>query len=160
MGKFRRLGLQDRLAGGESRGLAAHRKLVAFYSDEASVFYVKDGSAMAGKGVTQFGRAVYELNIQTFCANSSQAKGHMERANSTLQDRLVKELRLRGIITREAANTYAPSFIAGFNRRFAMPSASDHNADRGLRDGEDLRQVLAYRYRARSRIRSPCNTTA
>jgi transposase len=125
--------------------LCAHGKPVAFYSDKASVFYVKNRSATAGKGVTQFGRALYELNIETFCANSSQAKGRVERANGTLQDRLVKELRLRGISTRDAANAYAPSFIADFNRRFAKPPASDYNTHRPLRDDEDLRQILAYR---------------
>ena len=69
--------------------------------------------------VTQFGRAPYELNVDTWCANSSQAKGRVERANLTLQDRLVKELRLRNIDTREAANAYAPHFIADFNGRSA-----------------------------------------
>ena len=128
-----------------SKYLAAHGKPVAFYSDKASVFYVKGRSETTGKGVTQFGRALYQLNIEAFCANSSQAKGRVERANLTLQDRLVKELRLRGISTREAANAYAPSFIADFNRRFAKPPASDHNAHRVLREDEDLRQVLAYR---------------
>lgn len=108
--------------------LAAHGKPVAFYSDKASVFYVKDRSGTAGKGVTQFGRALYQLNIEAFCANSSQAKGRVERANLTLQDRLVKELRLRNISTREAANAYAPSFIADFNRRFGKPPRSDHDA--------------------------------
>lgn len=128
-----------------SKYLGAHGKPVAFYSDKANVFYVKDRSATAGKGVTQFGRALYELNIETFCANSSQAKGRVERANLTLQDRLVKELRLRGISTWEAANAYAPSFVADFNRRFARAAASDHNAHRPVRDDEDLRQILAYR---------------
>ncbi|WP_238539575.1 ISNCY family transposase [Burkholderia sp. KJ006] len=128
-----------------SKYLDSHGKPVAFYSDKASVFYVKKRSETAGKGVTQFGRALYELNIETFCANSSQAKGRVERANGTLQDRLVKELRLRGISTREAANAYAPSFIVDFNRRFAKPPASDYNAHRPLRDDEDLRQILAYR---------------
>jgi transposase len=128
-----------------SKYLGTHGKPVAFYSDKASVFYVKDRSATAGKGVTQFGRALYELNIDAFCANTSQAKGRVERANLTLQDRLVKELRLRGISTWEAANAWAPSFVADFNRRFARPPASDHNAHRGLREDEDLRQVLAYR---------------
>jgi transposase len=128
-----------------SKYLGAHGKPVAFYSDKASVFYVKDRSATAGKGVTQFGRALYELNIETFCANSSQAKGRVEWANLTLQDRLVKELRLRGINTWEAANAYAPSFVADFNRRFARAAASDHNAHRPVRDDEDLRQILAYR---------------
>jgi transposase len=125
--------------------LGAHGKPVAFYSDKASVFYVKDRSATAGKGVTQFGRALYELNIDAFCANSSQAKGRVERVNLTLQDRLVKELRLRGISTREAANAYAPSFIADFNRRFGKLPRSGHDAHRVLGASEDLRQILAYR---------------
>ncbi len=60
-------------------------------------------------------------------------------------NRLVKELRLRGISTWEAANAYAPSFVADFNRRFARAAASDHNAHRPVRDDEDLRQILAYR---------------
>jgi transposase len=128
-----------------SQYLVAHGKPVAFYSDKASVFYVKGRSETAGKGVTQFGRALYELNVDAFCANTSQAKGRVERANLTLQDRLVKELRLRGISTQEAANAWAPSFMADFNRRFAKPPASDHNAHRALRADEDLRQILAYR---------------
>ncbi|MDR8728016.1 ISNCY family transposase [Burkholderia pseudomultivorans] len=128
-----------------SKYLDSHGKPVAFYSDKASIFYVKNRSETAGKGVTQFGRALYELNVDAFCANSSQAKGRVERANLTLQDRLVKELRLRGISTREAANAYAPSFIADFNRRFGKPPKSDHDAHRPLRADEDLRQILSYR---------------
>src|SRR5471032_1334545 len=128
-----------------SKYLDVHGKPVAFYSDKASVFYVKRRSETAGKGVTQFGRALYELNIDAFCANSSQAKGRVERANLTLQDRLVKELRLRAISTREAANAYAPSFIAEFNRRFGKPPKSDYDAHRPMRANEDLRQILAYR---------------
>jgi hypothetical protein len=79
--------------------LERHGKPVAFYSDRASVFYVHKREETAGKGVTQFGRAMYELNIDTFCANSSPAKGRVERTHLTLQDRLVKELRLRDIST-------------------------------------------------------------
>ena len=68
-----------------SKYLAAHGKPVAFYSDKFSVFYVKDRASTAGKGVTQFGRALYQLNIEAFCANTRQAKGRIERANLTLQ---------------------------------------------------------------------------
>lgn len=124
--------------------LDAHGKPVALYSDKFSVFYAKNRND-AGDGVTQFGRAVYELNIDSFCANTSQAKGRVERANKTLQDRLVKELRLRGINSKEAANAYAPSFIADFNRRFAKPPRSDHDAHRPLREDEVLQQILAHR---------------
>ncbi len=70
-----------------SKYLRAHGKPMAFRSDKASVFNVKNRSSTAGKGVTQFGRALYELNIDAFCANTSQAKGRVERADLTLQDR-------------------------------------------------------------------------
>ena len=66
---------------------------VAFYSDKHSVFRVGRTEAKGGQGLTQFGRALAELNIEILCANSSQAKGRVERVNRTLQDRLVKDLR-------------------------------------------------------------------
>ncbi len=118
--------------------LARHGKPVAFYSDKASMFYCKGHTATPGKGVTHFGRAMYELNIDTFCANSSSAKGHVERAHLTLQDRLVKELRLRGISTVADANAYAPAFIVACNARFAKPPRSDFDAHRPLRYDENL----------------------
>ena len=74
--------------------LEAHGCPVAFYSDKHTVFRVGRQDAKGGSGMTQFGRALSELNIEILCANSSQAKGRVERANRTLQDRLVKELRL------------------------------------------------------------------
>lgn len=67
-----------------------------FYSDKHTVFRVASQGAKSGHGMTQFGRALNELNIEILCANASQAKGRVERANRTLQDRLVKELRLPG----------------------------------------------------------------
>nr|WP_230946192.1 ISNCY family transposase [Burkholderia cepacia] len=124
--------------------LERHGKPVAFYSDKYSVFR-SPTAGKTGSSVTQFGRAMYELNIDTFCANSSSAKGRVERANLTLQDRLVKEMRLRGISTVADANAYAPSFIADFNRRFAKPPRSDFNAHRPLRDDENLDRVMTWR---------------
>ena len=76
--------------------LERHGKPVAFYSDKASIFRVHGAEARRSGGVTQFGRALSELNIEILCANTPQAKGRVERAHLTLQDRLVKELRLRG----------------------------------------------------------------
>ena len=61
----------------------------AFYSDKHGVFRVNRKDAIGGDGMTQFGRALHALNIDIICANSSQAKGRVERANGTLQDRLV-----------------------------------------------------------------------
>jgi hypothetical protein len=91
------------------------------------VFRVADQSAKSGHGVTQFGRALNALNIEILCANSSQAKGRVERANRTLQDRLVKELRLAGISDREAANAFLPDFTDRYNTKFAkVPRRADN----------------------------------
>src|SRR5271166_4911967 len=72
--------------------LEAWGKPVAFYSDKHGVFRVNHPGALGGDGMTQFGRALHALNIDIICANSSPAKGRAERANTSLQDRLVKEL--------------------------------------------------------------------
>jgi transposase len=116
----------------------------AFYSDRASVFRITRANR-TGDSTTQFGRAMYELNIDTFCANSSSAKGRVERAHLTLQDRLVKELRLRGIDTVAEANAYAPCFMADYNARFAKPARSTFDAHRPLRDDEHLERALTWR---------------
>src|SRR5271163_3930198 len=71
--------------------LEAHGKPVAFYSDKHGIFRVNRKEAAGGDGMTQFGRALLALNIDIICANSPQAKGRIERAFGTLQDRLVKE---------------------------------------------------------------------
>ncbi|HEM7803354.1 TPA: ISNCY family transposase, partial [Burkholderia cenocepacia] len=113
-------------------------------SDKYSVFR-NTTPGKTGNRVTHFGRAMYELNIDTFCANSSPAKGRVERAHLTLQDRLVKEMRLRGINTVAGANAYAPSFMAAYNARFAKPPKSDFNAHRPLRADENLDLVMTWR---------------
>ena len=99
--------------------LEQHGKPVALYSDKAGVFRVNRKEPQGGAGVTQFSRALGSLNIDIVCANTPAAKGRVERAHLTLQDRLVKELRLHGISDVEAANAFAPEFIADYNRRFA-----------------------------------------
>jgi transposase len=124
--------------------LQQYGKPVAFYSDKASVFRPTHTHS-GDRGVTHFGRAMYELNIDTWCANSSSAKGRVERAHLTLQDRLVKELRLRGISTIEAANAYAPAFTAAYNARFAKSPRSTFDAHRPLREDEDLDALLTWR---------------
>lgn len=125
--------------------LERYGKPVAFYSDKASIFRATRDSTEFGRSATQFGRALYELNIDTFCANSSQAKGRVERANLTLQDRLVKELRLRRISTMEAANAFAPHFAADFNARFAKEPRSAFDAHRPVRRDENLDEVFTWR---------------
>src|SRR5882757_8649359 len=99
--------------------LERYGKPVALYSDKHGVFRVNRKDAIGGDGMTQFGRALHALNIDIICANSSQAKGRVERANGTLQDRLVKEMRLSGIDTIAAGNAFLPAFMEKYN---ASPS--------------------------------------
>jgi len=120
-------------------------KPVAFYSDKYGIFRVNQPRPLGStSGLTQFGRAMQELDIQIICANSPQAKGRIERANQTLQDRLVKELRLRGISDRQAGNAYLPEFREDFNRRFAVVPRSTHHAHRPLLKTENLEVVLTH----------------
>ena len=124
------------------RYLERHGKPVAFYSDKASVFRVNAKTSL--DGYTQFGRAMGELNIDTMCANTPQAKGRVERVNSTLQDRLVKELRLAGISTVDEANEFSVRFVEDFNKRFARPALHAHDAHRPLRADENLPEVFTW----------------
>lgn len=118
-------------------------KPVAFYSDKHGIFRVNIAQPQGTtQGLTQFGRAMQELDIQIICANSPQAKGRVERANQTLQDRLVKELRLRNLSTLDAGNAYLEEFRADFNRRFAIPPRSTHAAHRPLLSTENLDRIF------------------
>jgi len=124
--------------------MECHGKPVAFYSDKHGIFRVNQASVGKAEGLTQFGRAMQELDIEILCANTPQAKGRVERANQTLQDRLVKELRLRGISSMEQGNAYLPEFILDFNRRFAVPPRSQHDAHRPLLPSENLAHILTW----------------
>jgi transposase len=120
-----------------------HGKPGAFYSD-------KHGNQPAsGKtdALTQFGRAMQELEVQIICANTPQAEGRVERVIQTLQDRLRKELRLRDISSWDAGNAYLPEFIDDFNRRFAVQPRSSHDAHRPLtlQDNKVVYQIQTQR---------------
>ena len=125
--------------------LEAHGKPVAFYSDKHGVFRVNSTGAVQGDGMTQFGRSLHALNIDILCANTPQAKGRVERANKTLQDRLVKELRLQGISTIAAGNELLPDFLADYNARFGKEPRNPKNLHRPLSVGDDLTDVFAWR---------------
>ena len=126
--------------------LQDHGMPVAFYSDKHSVFRVAKKDAKGGQGMTQFGRALCELNIEILCANSSQAKGRVERMNRTLQDRLVKELRLCGIDSMEAGNAFLPGFMEDYNARFAIVPARPDDLHRPLNLAPDrLTEILCKR---------------
>lgn len=98
--------------------------------------------------MTQFGRALAELGVEILCANSSQAKGRVERVNRTLQDRLVKELRLAGIADRDAGNGFVAGFMERFNAQFAVTPARPEDLHRPLVvPAERLRDILCWRER-------------
>jgi hypothetical protein len=128
--------------------LRRYGRMQAIYADRDSIFRVNREptrqEALAGREAeTQFGRALRELGIEYIPAGSPQAKGRVERSFQTDQDRLVKELRLRGISTIEAANAYLDSEYAPMlNRRFAVPAASTVDAHRPL-NGHDLGAILS-----------------
>jgi hypothetical protein len=126
--------------------LETHGCPTAFYSDKHTVFRVNKPDAKGGSGMTQFGRALAELNIEILCANSSQAKGRVERANRTLQDRLVKELRLENVSDMYAGNAFLPAFIQRFNERFALTPVRPEDLHRALNiKASRLSDILCHR---------------
>jgi len=124
--------------------LEDHGKPIALYSDKHSVFRTNKPDQAEG-GMTQFGRALHELNIDILCANAPQAKGRVERAHKTLQDRLVKELRLAGANDVEAGNALLPAFMADYDRRFAKPARIDKDLHRPLAPLDDVDSSFAWR---------------
>jgi len=125
--------------------LEAHGKPVAFYSDKHSIFRVNAKDAAGGDRITQFGRALAGLNIDIICANIPQAKGRAERAFGTLQDRLVKELRLANIATIAAANAWLPEFVADYNQRFGRLPLNAKDLHQPLSAADNLDEILAWR---------------
>lgn len=118
--------------------LKIHGRPRALYNDKHAVFRVNRADALSGNGLTQFGRAMKALDIEMIYANSPQAKGRIERANRTLQDRLVKELRLNKISTIKEANAFLPEFIEDYNRRFAVIPTDPTNAHRPLLSEQNI----------------------
>jgi transposase len=91
---------------------------------------------------SQFERSLAELGVTVIHAHSPQAKGRVERLFKTLQDRLVKDLRLAGIATIEAANQFLDTWRPGYNRRFAVPPAQAANLHRPRPASRDLDRTL------------------
>ena len=126
--------------------ILAHGCPLALYSDRHGIFRVNAKDAASGDGLTEFGRAAARLGIELINALTPQAKGRVERANQTLQDRLVKEMRLAGIAGIEAAQAFAPDFIARWNARFAVEPRETAPAHRPWTAAPDaLEEALARR---------------
>lgn len=124
-----------------------HGLPAALYRDGSAVFAPTGPDGRGRDEATQVGRALAELGITTILAGSPQAKGRIERAWGTLQDRLASELRRAGASDLPAANAVLRDFLPRFNRRFAVPAVSDVPAWRPLPAGLDLARVCAFRWR-------------
>lgn len=109
------------------RAVQRHGVPLALYSDRHSIFTKHEAE---DDKPTQFERACLQLDIEPICANSPQAKGRIERLFQTLQDRLVKAMRLAGIDTLEQANSWLDGHLAEHNRRFAVQAQSREDAHR------------------------------
>jgi transposase len=124
--------------------IVEHGIPLATYSDQHGIFRIN--LPTAGEDTeTQFGRAARQLGVEVICAHSPEAKGRVERANQTLQDRLVKEMRLLGISDIKSANEYLPTFMKDHNSRFAVEAKSLENANRkDLPTDEEMNLIFSY----------------
>jgi transposase len=119
---------------------------LAVYTDRHTVFRQARPAEAVGAGEpTQFGRALRELGITPIFAHSPEAKGRVERANGTFQDRLVTELRLAGAASLEEADRVLAQFLPRFNARFGVPAAQPEAAYRELDSRLDLAGVLCFK---------------
>jgi transposase len=123
---------------------------LGIYTDRDSIFHVVRGSSIgSGSPLTQFGRALKELGITHVLAHSPEAKGRVERANGTFQDRLVAELRLSGANTITEANLVLWDFLPRFNQRFGVPASQSGQAYRSISMDMDIDSILCIKERRR-----------
>ena len=131
--------------------LERYGRPVAHYTDKNSIFRTTRragiGEQLRGEVArSQFGRALKELGIEWIAAQSPQAKGRIERLFETLQDRLVKEMRLAGIATIEAANDFLQRcFLPQWEQRFTVLPRHPRNAHRRLGHEHRLEEILSVR---------------
>jgi transposase len=124
--------------------LEKHGRPRSFYVDYGSVFHVNTNNPDNDK-LTQFERAMQELDIEVKHAGSPQAKGRVERSNKTLQDRLIKDMRLANICSWKEANKFVQDvYIAQHNARFAIRPADELDAHRSA-DDFDLGHIMTIR---------------
>jgi len=119
------------------------------YTDRYSIFHVERGPNGGTAPLTQFGRALRELGITHILAHSPEAKGRVERANGTFQDRLVAELRLSRASDITEANLVLWDFLPRFNQRFGVPAAQPEQAYRPISPETDTDGILCLKERRR-----------
>jgi hypothetical protein len=131
--------------------LQRYGRPLAHYTDKNSIFRSNRPPAIreqlqGERARSQFGRALQELGIEWIAAQSPQAKGRIERLFATLQDRLVKEMRLAGIASIEAANHFLQTrFVPEWERRFTVAPRNPRNAHRPLGRAQRLEEILSVR---------------
>ena len=131
--------------------LRRYGRPLAHYTDKNSIFRSNRPAAISEqlrgeRAHSQFGRALQELGIEWIAAQSPQAKGRIERLFATLQDRLVKEMRLAGIASIEAANHFLETrFLPEWERRFTVAPRNPRNAHRPLGRAQRLEEILSVR---------------
>jgi len=126
---------------------------LALYHDRHSIFEVnpvkepsQEEQLTGSKPLTQIGRLLNELGINSIAANSPEAKGRIERLWKTFQDRLTSELRLAGANTREAANQILKSFLPEYNQRFRVAPRETGSAYRKPEAGFKADKYFCYKY--------------
>jgi transposase len=119
------------------------------YTDKDSIFHVERSPSNGPSPLTQFGRALRELGITHVLAHSPEAKGRVERAHGTFQDRLVAELRLSKASNITEANLVLWDFLPRFNQRFGVPAAQPGQAYRPISSELDLEGILCIKERRR-----------
>jgi transposase len=132
--------------------LQRYGRPLAHYTDKNSIFRHRSGAAAlqeqlrGEEALSQFGRALRELGIEWIAAHSPQAKGRIERLFGTLQDRLVKEMRLAGIDSIVAANHFLETrFLPEWEQRFTVQPRNPRDAHRRLDREHRLEEILSVR---------------
>lgn len=113
------------------------------YSDKHQIFKVNNKKNITGDEITHFSSVLKNLDIDLICANSPQAKGKVERANGVLQDRLIKEMRLKNISSIEQGNLFLKEYLQIHNEKFSKDPLCSEDAHRPLK--EDLTEIFAHK---------------
>ena len=116
-----------------------------FYSDKHGIFRINIPNCVNKEQLTQFGRICKELGVGLICANSPQAKGRVEKMNSTQQDRLVKELRLSNICNIEDGNEFLKTYWDRFNGKFNVPPINMEDSHLEPLSDSDFYRILCFK---------------
>lgn len=134
--------------------MEAYGRPIAVYLDKFSTYKVNHKNAVDNKEfMTQFERAMTELDVRVICANSPEAKGRVERSFGTLQDRLVKEMRLDDIKKRNEANRFiCEKYLPDHNKKFSVPAKNSNDAHRPLSEGLKVKLSSIFSIQSRRKV--------